>query len=458
MKAMGLPDQKKRILYIITQPSPWGGAQRYVYDLATVLHRGGWAVTVAMGENPEGDLFQRLKEVGVPTRHLASLTRAVHPFKNISTINEIRTLCGALKPDIVHLNSSMAGVVGAIGARMAGIKKIVYTVHGLVTKEPLPAPIKALYWLTEWFAGKFRGTTICVSEDDRRTVIRQHIAPPNRTVTIPIGIDPALPFLSQDEARTKLFSLNPALDVKKKWIGTIAGLYKTKGLDTLIEAAHILNPIRHPDRSGGIPFGKLKAGSRQARDDRFTFLLIGEGPERTALELLIKRYELHSSIFLLGAIPDADRFMKAFDVFVLPSAKEGMPYAMLEALAAGVPAVSTNVGGIPEIFEGFRNEQSPACQRLSTMSDPNPNGQMKQKQRATHEEKAVAGRSNHVSPLSWKIVPPRETRMLANAIEEHITKEREVPPLSVKFPTIFTRSFMVERTINEYLRPPLRAP
>ena len=69
------------------------------------------------------------------------------------------------------------------------------------------------------------------------------------------------------------------------------------------------------------------------------------------MESIIKNYKLDDKIILPGSIPDASKYLPAFDIFVLPSTKEGFPYTLLEAMAAGLPIVATNVGAVPEILE-----------------------------------------------------------------------------------------------------------
>ena len=85
------------------------------------------------------------------------------------------------------------------------------------------------------------------------------------------------------------------------------------------------------------------------------FVIIGEGPEKSRIENLIKKNHLENNVFLAGFIPNAFERLKAFDLFVLPSVKEGQPWAILEAMAAEVPIVATNIAGIPEMIE---NEKS----------------------------------------------------------------------------------------------------
>jgi glycosyltransferase involved in cell wall biosynthesis len=84
---------------------------------------------------------------------------------------------------------------------------------------------------------------------------------------------------------------------------------------------------------------------------RFVYTLIGiDGDERTRLEHYIKKEKLEDTVHLLGFVDNARNYLRAFDIFVLPSLKEGMPYGLLEAGAAGLPCIASNVGGIPEII------------------------------------------------------------------------------------------------------------
>src|SRR3989344_2985002 len=123
-----------KILYIITQ-GEMGGAQRYVYDLATGLDPKQYKVTVAVG-NERGDLEKKLSAAGISTRVLRHLKRAINPWHDLLVLWEIRRLIQAVKPDIVHLNSTKAGFVGSIAAAMAGARNVVFTAHGFAFLEP----------------------------------------------------------------------------------------------------------------------------------------------------------------------------------------------------------------------------------------------------------------------------------------------------------------------------------
>jgi len=99
----------------------------------------------------------------------------------------------------------------------------------------------------------------------------------------------------------------------------------------------------------------LEAIKRLPDDLPAISVIIGEGSERNYLKNLIKEKGIKNKVFLTGSLDNAWKYLKAFDVFVLPSVKEGFPWTILEAMAAKLPIVATNVGAIPEIIESGKN-------------------------------------------------------------------------------------------------------
>jgi len=323
-------DPKQKILYVITQ-GEWAGAERYVFDLATNLG-ADFDVTVAIGEpNGHQDLQNKLDKIGrVHVIQLTHLVRRISPYHDILAIFELAQLYKKLQPDIAHLNSSKTGLIGSL-ARLFIIHYslfIIYTVHGWVFNEPLPWLRKKLYFYLEKWAAKLKDGFIALSPFEAEQGKSLLKIPSEKITTIPHGISQPIAPLSQTEARGELLKkTNLKISEKNIWIGTIANYYKTKGLDILIQAL---------------------AKKRNALQN-VSCLLIGEGPERTKLTQLIAANHLDNLVYLTGSVPEAARFLPAFDLFVLPSRKEGLPYSLLEATTAGVPVVATAVGGVPTI-------------------------------------------------------------------------------------------------------------
>ncbi len=154
----------KRILYVITKAN-WGGAQRYVYDLATAMKKVGHEVAVAYGE--EGLLGERLREAGIRTFPLATFARKVESKAEWESFKALLALIKEEKPDIVHVNSSKAGLA-LLAARIAGVPRTVFTAHGWAFNEKRPQWQKFLMHLAYAATVCLAHETICVSDAVKR--------------------------------------------------------------------------------------------------------------------------------------------------------------------------------------------------------------------------------------------------------------------------------------------------
>lgn len=304
---------RQKVLYVITK-SNWGGAQRYVYDLATQLPDEYEPVVVS---GPGEMLFRKLNDASVRTIEIKELGRDIHARGDLRALVALYRCIRAERPDIVHLNSSKAGFLGAIAARLARVKKIIFTVHGWPYTEPVSRLSKCVRWLA------ILGTMLLV----HRTITVSRFA----ALFAPLGIEtdtvhngiPPIDFLPRATARQELCE-RTGMSADSFIFGTIAELHANKGIDILIHAMYLV-------------------------DDAHV-IVIGEGEERAALELLIQELHLEQRVHLIGFVDSAARYLKAFDAFILPSRTEALGYVLLEAGAAGLPVIASAVGGIPEVI------------------------------------------------------------------------------------------------------------
>ncbi len=323
-------DQK--ILFVITK-SNWGGAGKYVYDLATSFKEKNYPVSVALGGN--GELTQKLNSAGIPIFSIPHLERDINIFKEIFVFFFLLKIFRKENPSVVHLNSSKIGGLGALAACLAGIPHIIFTAHGWAFNENRSLLscliIKFLYWITIILSTK----TITVSEE-MNSQIKSFPFVSSKIKVIHNGIEKFSPY-SQEEALKILIEKNKklegALRKAQNVIGTIGELHHIKGIRYLIEAAEKI----------------ILSGNR------IVVIIIGEGEERNNLERLIKQKDLSDEIFLLGHIENAKMYLRAFDLFVLPSLSEGLGYVVLEAGIVEIPVIASSVGGIPEIIENDKN-------------------------------------------------------------------------------------------------------
>lgn len=337
---MNSPVNHKKILYIITK-SVWGGAGKYVYDLAVNLPKNEFEVFVAAGAasnaaDGENKLAQEIKKANIPYFEIKNFKRDIGLFKDIRAFFEILKLLRKLRPDVVHVNSSKAGGIAGLAALLYKLLTIhyslrtIFTAHGWAFHEKRPKWQNFLIRLFSKITVLFYDTIICVSEFDRQSALKNNIAKPQKLITIHNGINAQkTEFLTKEQALTHLARLvGHRMSDNKMIIGTIGEFTKNKGQKYLIEAIKLL----------------------PASYSLLTFI-IGWGEEKRNLELRIRNYELGDKIMLIDNLSPAAPYLKAFDIFVLPSIKEGLPYTLLEAGLAELPVIATDVGGNPEIIE-----------------------------------------------------------------------------------------------------------
>ncbi|HYF94806.1 MAG TPA: glycosyltransferase family 4 protein [Symbiobacteriaceae bacterium] len=310
---------RHRILQLITR-ADWGGAQRHVFDLATSLDRDRFEIIVACA--PDGALVERLEAKHIQVIPIPSFQRGISLFRDFRARSEVCNLIHMVRPSIVHSHSSKAGIFGRWVAHEMGIPAL-YTAHGFAFGGGAASfPARAVYLATERLAGRFWTTCIItVSEADRRLALQRRIASADQVVTVHNGID-CTPY-----AEIPL----PSLAGRELVVGVISRLVPGKGLVDLIEAAAVV------------------LGHRSCR-----FVIAGEGPLRPKLEARARALRIHDRILFPGFV-EPTAALKGIDIFVLPSLKEGLPYNILEAMAAGRPVIATPVGGIPEVIADGQN-------------------------------------------------------------------------------------------------------
>lgn len=298
-----------KILYGITK-SNFGGAQRYVFELAAEMQKQGHDVGVMCGGT--GILVDKLKKEKIRIIPLDKLQRDISITKESASFFRILKTLRQERPDVFHINSSKMGGLGALAGRLAGIKKIIFTSHGWAFNEPRPMWQKIIIIFFVWLTICFSHQTICVSEKTKKDVGGWPFIK-NKLIVVHNGVSE--------------FTLATRSD-KSFTVGTIAELHKIKGLDVL-----------------------LTAWGRFRKHHQAKLVIIGEGEERQNLQNMAQKLDISDSITFKGFVNNARSLLSNFDIFVIPSRSEAMPYVLLEAGLAGLPIIATSVGGIPEVIE-----------------------------------------------------------------------------------------------------------
>lgn len=332
------PD-KRRVLFVITQ-SEFGGAQCFLHHLLSRLNPEQYQIMIAIGQTGDKEFLRTLEKEGRTVFFLRHLRREIGWREDVRAVFELRRLVKSVQPDVLFLNSSKAGFVGSLAVsfpqKISGLK-VIYRIGGWTFNDPWSWWKKRLWIILEKMSAHWKDVIIVNNRHDFEQAKKLGIRPRQKLALVYNGLDPyKMSFLPGQEARLKLFEkitrYTGRIFQVKTIVGTIANFYPAKGLGYLIEAA----------------------GQFRNLED-LAFVIIGDGPERKCLKELAAQKRLAQKVFFAGKIPEASELITAFDIFVLPSVKEGFPWSVLEAMAAKVPVVATAVGAVPEVIQDGKN-------------------------------------------------------------------------------------------------------
>ena len=353
-----------KILIVITRGIV-GGASMSILNLAKELKARRIDVCVGFGEG--NFLKQELKKNNINFHQFKWLKRTHNPFANLLFILEIKNFLNKNHFTAAHFNSSNA-LFGAMGAKLSRFKpKTIFTIHGLSVLDPNYQKNKILKPIYYWFFKLlfcFIDTIVFISFFNLE--IAKKIKLIKKAVVVYNGIEPnELKFLPREKAKSFFQEkLNPApsigaLSPVGKFSLTIHPRNRTTGhpercwinanLDNTGLMPFIIGSIGRLDYAKNYEF-LINVFSKILKiKNNAICLIIGEGMERKKYQKLIKKLNLENKIFLIGEIKNAAQYTKAFDLFVLPSRYEGLSITLMETLFAGVPILTTNVGGNAEI-------------------------------------------------------------------------------------------------------------
>lgn len=299
-----------KILHVITN-TELGGAQRVCLDLCGSAIADGHEVAVA--SMPGGWLW-RLLPPAAEKFYLDGLKKELSPFSDIKSLFRLRRIINAYKPDIIHLHSSKAGVLG----RLAGFKyreRIVYTVHGFDSirlRHRVFLPLERIFQF-------FCRAIVPVSDYDKANLIKERIT--RNVHAIKNGISVIEPDREPESAAAlSRFSEGCLL------VMTVARIAPQKDLGTFLALAR--------DFSG----------------EKVKFVWIG-GRQDGAIEDLRSEYDIPPNVLFTGDDPDARSLVRLCDVFVLFSNYEGLPITIIEAMQKAKPVIASDVGGVSELVD-----------------------------------------------------------------------------------------------------------
>lgn len=316
-------NRKKKILFVITYLE-LGGAQKRLLNVIKGLDRDRYSPYLFAGDR--GRLRDEFAAVpGLEIRLAPELKRTVSPLNDIIAFFSLYGYIRDKKIDIVHTHSPKASILARWAAYAAGVKDILYTVHGWPFHAFLPRALYIFYLWLERVSAKITKKIIVVSKKDLETGIGKRVAPRDKFRLVHHGLDV--------EFFDEIYRKRKAKPPSGGTVLNISSLKRQKGLDVFLNAVCDMRTKREP----------LKC------------LLLGDGPLRGDIERSISDRGLSETVFLEGWTEDIAPVLSETSLLMLTSSWEGLPVAALEAVLSGVPVVITDTGGCVDIIEDRTN-------------------------------------------------------------------------------------------------------
>jgi glycosyltransferase involved in cell wall biosynthesis len=331
----GQAPQARKVIHVITRLDCGGSAQntmltvlghdRALFEpLVVAGHPGRWDAQGGQAATEEN--CRRLEKAAIRGMLLPSLTREVHPIKDMQALWQLIRLFRRERPALVHTHTSKAGVLGRVAAWLARVPVIVHTPHGHVFYGHFGPFRSWLFLQIERVLSAFTDRMIALTESERQDHLDRKVGTTDRFAVVPSGIDREkfVEARVQGKQQPDWFGCPPDALV----IGSVGWLTDVKGHQYLIEAAAKLKP----------DYPSLQ------------LVIVGSGDRHDALLRQAESAGLRDAVHLLGHRDDIKACLAGMDLFVLPSLNEGMGRALIEAMAAGLPVIASRVGGIPAVI------------------------------------------------------------------------------------------------------------
>src|ERR671937_595478 len=296
----------ERVLMTITLGGV-GGAGTYVASLLPAL-AAEYDVTLAT--HGEGPVVAAARAAGIEHVPLRHVRWPINPLRDLLGLVEFVRVCRRLRPMVVHANTSKAGLLGLAAARVTGVPVRIFTAHGWPFHSYSGAA--RLHRWVHRLINRLATVIVCVSESELHFGNEAGVCSPEKTVVIYNGVD-------VDAAVHADPGREPACVV------SVGRLKEPKQFTTFVRA-----------------IAKLEKRDVNA-------LIVGEGPDRGEIEREIDRLGVRDRVVLTGERDDVPRLLADAGVFVLSTRAEGLPLSVLEAMAAGLPVVASDIGASREL-------------------------------------------------------------------------------------------------------------
>ena len=319
-----------KIVHVITRLIVGGAQENTILSCRGLIECGHEVVLLTGPETgPEGGLFELARAYGVRVEVIRNLRRNVHPLRDVAALGELVGMISKLGPDVVHTHSSKAGILGRLAARLAGVKAVVHTVHGLPF---FPYQSKWANWAyiqAERLAARWTDKIVAVAEDMVKQACAAGVGPREKFVTIYSGLDGESFFVGEDVGKRVREELGIPQDAFV--VGKVARLAPGKGHEYLLDALEGL----------------------MRRYDKLWCVLVGDGVLGEQIEARVAKAGMPERVRMVGLV-DPGRIpglLAGMDMLVHTSLHEGLPRAVVQGLLAGLVVGAFDLDGAKEVIE-----------------------------------------------------------------------------------------------------------
>lgn len=324
--------KKIKVAHIITRMIIGGAQENTLYTVEGLMANSAYDVTLISGPTygPEGSLIDQVIAKNVRMLTVPTLRRNINPFNDFFAFLHLFLILKQEKFDIVHTHSSKAGIIGRLAAQCAGVKLIIHTIHGLPFHQYESALRNGIYKFLERMVAPFTTKIITVCDEMTKQAVDAGIAPKEKFTTIYSGLDTKT-FLGDRDER--------ALALRKSWqlpenavvIGKVGRLFHLKGHKYLLPAAK-----------------QVIENFPQAY-----FVFVGGGMLEEKLRHQAQQLGIDDHIIFTGLVPtdEIPAYLKAIDLVVHVSLREGLPRVVPQAFLSHRAVVAFDVDGARNIIE-----------------------------------------------------------------------------------------------------------
>jgi glycosyltransferase involved in cell wall biosynthesis len=303
-----------------------GGTKKHVMYLTTRLNKRKFCVYLICStlRDRTFSIDAEYLEMNDITVKIIQMKRKINPFYDLLSFIKTYIFLRKEKFDIVHVHSSKAGFLARLAAKIAKIPVILYSPHCFSFQQQRKGIVNAFYTYLERFTSLFTHKIIAVSKSECDIAIRNRIAGFEKVVVIENGLD-----LSEFNCYVNVVQKKEELGIQHGYpvVGMVARLCRQKGCQYFLKAAKkVMETI--PD---------------------VTFILVGDGEKRTEIKRMIDDLGIADHLIITGGRKDVPDIIATFDISVAPSLWEGLPYVILESMAAGKPVIASKIPGIKDV-------------------------------------------------------------------------------------------------------------